>query len=184
MAAMETEHQAQPLSTPSFPGCLHDGASPLIPTWWKTTTLLHKKLKSIFPVLLRWIHRCHHIDRTTVNTTVLCTPPTRHLGGGCVRYAPPLWVFRGCFVPGLVDRGSWGADRGRKGPIASLSVARDTHAPPFLDGWWVCFSKTSPLFFDQIDWVLISLSVVNRVEGWLATQKKKENGILILGIHE
>ena len=38
-----------------------------------------------------------------------------------VPHVPPLWVSRGSFVPGLVDGGSWGADRGRNGAIASLS---------------------------------------------------------------
>ena len=50
-------------------------------------------------------------------------------------------------MPGLVDRGMWGENRGSKRPITSLPVARVTDAPPSNGGLMcMCFEKHLLLF--------------------------------------
>ena len=91
-----------------------------------------KKTEIQQPVPIYCIHRRHHIDRPTANGTVLRTPPTCHLGGGACTLRAATFGFPRVFCAGLVDRGLWGADRGRNKPTSSLLVARAADAPPFL----------------------------------------------------
>jgi len=146
---METEHKAQPLSTPGFLfGCLNGGAPlPLKKTQMrKNRHSPQNKLKSIHPVLLRWIHRCHHIDRSTTNATPhapyvplrwwrVC--PARHLSGFFKGIMYQVWWIEVCGEQILEERDQLRLCRRR--------VPLTRHA--FHGGWCVCVSKTPSYFF-------------------------------------
>ena len=120
---MDTEHKALPLfDNWVFPVTSYGGAPP--PN--RLSPPQKERPKSIYPVLHRWIHRRHHIDRATMNATEPRTPPTPHVGGGaCVSRAASLGLSRALFDG--FDRSRLVGSRSRKKGTSLVSADGACH---------------------------------------------------------